>query len=113
MPWHSKGEYVVFEPNSGCFIFSLDLKEKFIPFNGKELIYCHSNFGPTFGGGYDIYISDRCNETNDSYAYFPSRYNRPGVKQLQRNQETYRQFVGEEEGYNMQIEEYEVFKVIF
>ena len=30
----------------------------------------HSNYGPTFGDGYDIYISDNANTNQNSYADF-------------------------------------------
>ena len=43
--------------------------------NQKKAIYSDSSYGPTFGGGADIYISDQCNENNSSFAYFPYSYN--------------------------------------
>ena len=30
-------------------------------------IYRHQGYGPTFGNGWDIYISDNSNSNNDSY----------------------------------------------
>ena len=35
-------------------------------------IYSIPSFGPTFGHGWDIYISDNANSNNDSYANFAS-----------------------------------------
>ena len=59
--------------NSYCgdgvnFLFSLDLVKYFKPF--QNLIYStnhYSNYGPTFGGNYDLYISDNCMNNNSSY----------------------------------------------
>ena len=43
--------------------------------NGRneKHIYDDNNFGPTFGGGYDIHISDRCNVSKCS-TNFPFTY---------------------------------------
>lgn len=30
--------------------------------------YCQSTYGPTFGGGHDLYIADKCNTLNYSYS---------------------------------------------
>ena len=35
-------------------------------------IQCYSNLGPMFG--YDLYISDNCNNTTNSQSYFPYYY---------------------------------------
>lgn len=58
-----------------AFLVSFDLKEKMIPNNQNNLIYCNVNYGPTFGGGHDLMISNRCHENNGSYANFPHAYN--------------------------------------
>ena len=64
-PWKSvnSGEWV---NNSGrrAFLFSLDMREKFVPQGDDCLIYRHSDLGPVFGGGYDICISDGCNSNS-------------------------------------------------
>ena len=39
-------------------------------------IYRRQRYGPTFGGGWDIYISDNSNSNNDSYSYL-SQYEKP------------------------------------
>ena len=48
-------------------------------------IYMNSRYGPTFGGGHDIYIADKANGNNNSYAKLSSSYNPPsGVKNRRR-----------------------------
>ena len=51
------------DPGCKAFIFSLDMKEKFVPQNSNYLIDQHRSWGPTFGGknGHDIFIADSCN----------------------------------------------------
>ena len=36
----------------------------------SRAIYRGSSYGPTFGGGHDIYISNNANSNNDSYTDF-------------------------------------------
>lgn len=31
-------------------------------------IYCNPGYGPTFGGGHDLYICSDCNSSNGSYS---------------------------------------------
>ena len=45
------------------------------PTTDTSLIFCSNAYGPTFGAGRDLYISDKCNSNNSSYAFFPSTYN--------------------------------------
>ena len=76
-PWVSNSNgTTVHDPGCKAFIFSLDMKEKFVPQNSEKLIYQSSSCGPTFGGGFDILIADSCNVNNKSYACFPYTYNR-------------------------------------
>ena len=41
----------------------------------EAAIYNNDMFGPTFGGGFDLFISDKCNENNLSSCKFPYSYN--------------------------------------
>ena len=44
-------------------------------------IYRSSSYGPTFGGGHDIAISDNANSNTNSFTEFASSYSRPsGIK---------------------------------
>ena len=66
-------------PNA--FIFSLRNKEELHPFKSmvitpQHAIYKNQGYGPTFGNGWDIHISDNANSNNDSYTYL-SHYETP------------------------------------
>jgi len=75
--WNSNGSYLI---DSSAWIFSLVNQQKvpyqYIISNGSNSIYCNSSYGPTFGGGHDIYISDQSNSNNNSYSN-PSSYKIP------------------------------------
>ena len=65
--------------SSSAFIFSLINKEGLAPFksmvkNPKYAIYKERSFGPIFGGGNDILISDNANINIYSYTNFNGRY---------------------------------------
>ena len=53
----------------------MDLKQKMTLKQPQNAIYCDSDAGPIFGGGFDIHISDKCHINKESYANFPSSYN--------------------------------------
>lgn len=75
---------------SKAFIFSLINKEGLPPFKSmvkqpSYAIYRHPSFGPTFGRGWDIYISSHANSNTGSYTDFCASgdYSVPsGVKNL-------------------------------
>lgn len=74
IPWDSTSGSAT---TSNAFIFSLRNKEELHPFKSMVLqpekaIYSISYFGPTFGWGYDIHISDNANSNLNSYADFAS-----------------------------------------
>ena len=81
-PWLS-GNGNVNDAGRRAFIFSVDMKEKFVPQGDDYLIRNHDNYGPWFGSnGNDIKIFDDCNNKNSSYSNFPSVYNRAGGNKL-------------------------------
>ena len=58
-----------------AFLFNLDIKKKFdIRQNAPFAIYCKSNFGPTFGEGFDLYLCDNYMGLHGSYSNFPISY---------------------------------------
>jgi hypothetical protein len=68
----------------GSFIFSLRNKENLPPFkaplkdqNTGNAIYTENSYGPTFGGGYDIYISNDASSNTNSCTNFNSYYQAP------------------------------------
>ena len=67
---------------SNSFIFSLLDKEGLAPFksmvtNTSLAIYREPGYGPTFGGGHDIYIADNANQNANSYTNFGTSYSLP------------------------------------
>jgi hypothetical protein len=70
----------------GSFIFSLRNKENLPPFkaplknqNTQYTIYVKNNYGPTFGNGHDIYISNDAGSNTNSGTYFYSYQAPSGV----------------------------------
>jgi hypothetical protein len=68
----------------GSFIFSLRNKENLPPFKtpvrNQETdvaIYTKNNYGPTFGSGHDIHITNNAASNTNSYTYFNSAYQTP------------------------------------
>jgi hypothetical protein len=98
--------------DSNAFIFSLrrsgnSNKERFNVTRPDSAILCYSTFGPTFGGGYDIYVSDSSNTNEYSSSNLGYSYQLP-------ENTTY----GSEEAriylagsYNWQTTEIEVYQV--
>ena len=66
LPWDSFRDY---KEDNDAFVFSMDTRSKYKSTNSNS-IYCHSDYGPTFGDGYDLCLengfltaanSNRCN----------------------------------------------------
>jgi hypothetical protein len=75
---------------------------KFSLISGRRAIYCASSDGPSFGGGTDIRVLDRCNAHNENYLNFGHSYqNNTGI-----NGTTI--FNGE---YHFTVHEIEVFSI--
>ena len=66
-----------------AFLFSIRNKDNIQPFkslvyrNSENAIYCGSNYGPTFGGGHDLYISDNANINANSHINIGHTYQPP------------------------------------
>ena len=45
--------------------------------NPVHAIYRYSGYGPTFGGGHDIYIANNANSNTKSHTYFGDSYSVP------------------------------------
>ena len=73
--WSSSGGY---KNDNNTFLFSLDYKECYFTVEGNNAIYDNSSYGPTFGSGHDLYISNNCSQNNSSYCNFPHGFD--GVK---------------------------------
>jgi len=62
--------------NNQSFLFSLTLNEKYAYLNNAQnTTVGNSTYGPTFGGGHDLYISNECNTSISSFTNFPTTFN--------------------------------------
>jgi hypothetical protein len=76
--WDRSGKYIN-SPTS--FLFTLVNSHRLPPTKFKisddgavNAMRCIPRSGPTFGGGYDLHISDNSNSNNESYTAFPFSY---------------------------------------
>jgi len=74
--WTSRQNYA---PGGGSFIFTLSNPHGSPPtafhFKSGSGPYDYTAYGPTWGGGHDLHISDACNGNTGSYTNFPHCYN--------------------------------------
>lgn len=77
-PWNKVVNNSVNDVGKKAFLLSLDLKQKMVAVSSNCLIYCHSEYGPTFGAGRDLKIGDQCHINRCSYSNFPTTYNYAG-----------------------------------
>ena len=109
-PCSGNGGYV---NDPEAFIFSL-INSKKTPMkfdckNPQYAIYCHSAYGPTFGGGHDIYICNNSNTTQPSYSNFYDSYKNDQLKITHSTEEAKSFLAG---SYNFLTTEIEVFQKI-
>ena len=53
--------------DSSAFLFSFDTKKKYNVNTPNYAIYCNATFGPTFGNGHDLHISNYGPQNNNNY----------------------------------------------
>lgn len=102
-PWRSdipRGKYM---PSKRAFLFTLINSEgtppsKFDVTHPKYATLHHPRYGPMFGAGADLCISDECHERPESYSNLPHSYDGP--------QASCSLLMGE---YNFIVKDYEVF----
>jgi len=82
----------------------MDLLKKLVPTSDNYLIYYNNTFGPTFGN-HTLYISDCCNDNNNSAAEFYG-YNIEGPNPYNNNQQDHTALSGATNGKNFKITEY-------
>ena len=58
------GNYIAKGDN---FLFSLDTRKYYKNISGSNHTYHNEGYGPTFGGGHDLYISNGCMSNQNSY----------------------------------------------
>jgi len=73
LSWDSFANYVE-DKSRLTFLFTLTNPHGIVPTKYilkddriKYAIYCQTNYGPTFGGGHDLYISDNANISVNNY----------------------------------------------
>ena len=73
-----------YKRSNSSFLFSLRNKDNLAPFianikQGQEqyAIYCHSGYGPRFGGGHDLYICNNPQANQSSNSGFGHTYQLP------------------------------------
>ena len=109
--WDPPARYLKWKPDPYAFIFSLTnkdnqpLKIKSNPYYPQDAIYCDSEFGPTFGGGYDLCIANNANTTMDSHSRLGSDYIHPHYEAETNEAETF--LAG---SINFQLDEIEVYQ---
>ncbi len=54
------------------------MKEKYKIDTVCNVIYNKQNYGPTFGGGHDLFVSNQANVGSTSYSSHPSSYHSLG-----------------------------------
>lgn len=104
--WSSSAGYVT---DTGAFVFSLINNEnkprKFQIKNGGSAIYNSNSYGPTFGGGHDIRITDNSNINSNSLSNLGYSYD--SLYTYGTNEA--RSFLAG--SYNFQVREIEVFQI--
>lgn len=66
--WNCLGRFF---GSSACFLFTLTNQ---IPFPGTNPLYGSNSYGPSFGSGFDLKISDYSNNNNLSYSRLSCSY---------------------------------------
>lgn len=105
-PWSQNGSYSF---DQRCFLFSIvNKKGKAVKFDNygtdRNSCYNSSGYGPTFGGGHDLYICDNSNSVNSSYCNSSYSYRFPTMNYG--SSEAQAMLAG---SYNFQTTEIEVF----
>ena len=98
--WQSSGGYM---EDKNAFLFSLEYKEQYFTYDGKNAIYDYYDnygtiYGPSFGSG-DIVISNNCSQNNSSSCNFPYSYGGSKPRSLSGGY------------YNFKVHEIEVYKI--
>jgi len=73
--WTSAGNYTNSPPS---FLFTLtnpaNVPAKYLNTNAAYSIHNNGTYGPTFGGGHDLYVANNCAANNSSATNFPHSY---------------------------------------
>ena len=83
------------------FVFSLTNCDKFPLTNKEYTVYHDLSYGPTFGGGHDLYIADKANINSSSYAQINHSYN--NEKYQYGNKNSWEKFHGHPNSINFKV----------
>ena len=105
--WDTSGK---FKDDKNSFLFSLDRMRIYSYKNNGKAIYCHKDYGPTFGAGYTIKIGG--NPLNEkklyTYEFFPD-----GCSYIFNHDNSALSESGKGNNSSIYAMEYEVFEVVF
>jgi len=107
--WETNSQYTY---DTGTWLFNLVNQDKVAPckmasHSGNNGAYNYVSYGPTFGGGFDLYVCDNCSSSKGSYSSLGHSFTPPtGYTYGQQNAQAF--LAGE---YYFQVSEIEVFKV--
>ena len=108
MPWLSDNNYGN-DDSKRSFLFSLTNKTKHVLFaNPIYAIYNNPGYGPTYGGGHDVYISNDCNINTSSYSNFGYCYK--SIDSAPYGGLPAQSYMAG--SYNFKVAEYEVYEII-
>lgn len=96
----------------GSFLFSVQGQKKFDLLNQYDsgAIFCFFEYGPTFGSGYDLFLSDCCDKNEESYSNLGSSF-KVDNKMFESRSSEARSFFAN--SYYFTVDEYEVFSIEF
>ncbi len=103
VPWQSEGG---FKKSSSSFLFSVDKKMKFGLRDSNKAVYHGKDYGPTFGGGHDLALYDKCGQNLASWSSLNFSYVVPEEHQGKAP----KLLAGSTDFY---VNEYEVYRVIY
>lgn len=104
--WTSTNNY---KATANSWLFSLDAKEKYKqkPNQSHYGVYCYSSYGPTFGGGHDLYIANNSNVGNPCYSNYGYTFETKDLAYSSTQAQSH--LAG---SYNFKVEEIEVFHIV-
>ena len=105
------GSSGTYRSSSSNYIFSLRNKDNLSPFRSaiyryrQYAIYTNPTYGPTFGGGHDIHITNNADKKRGSYTSFGHTYRAPSGYSYG-NSKTYALLAGSHYFYPTEVEVY-------
>ncbi len=101
--WNQPGPGANYGRDPDAFIFNLSKKIKYLQTDKyvQHSIYRHNSYGPTFGGGFCLYLADSCTGNSSSYTNTHSSYKTDN-----------KNLIGNSGSTSFQVSYYEVYHVV-